>query len=108
PDVSPPPMVPAVDPIQAPIEQPVPAGYPQPLPRRSIPARVRNPWRSPTEQSQFGYEIPGQRPRSNEEGNIEFDPNGGTKPTPQHRLEPAPKGTKERKFIANVPSRSAL
>ena len=122
-------VYPGLDPASLPIDTPVPD--PRPIPYPALPHRQPNPHRSPTEQSQWGNEVPvlpgtpvrpgvmpfppaievtrpespgtGQRPNPSENPGTKPNP----RPNPEHQPARPPKRTKERKFklaIAGIPA----
>lgn len=106
---APPQPVPAVMPWLDPLAQPVnaPQPAPQPMPWPIGPARSPNPMRDPWEQRQVG---PGRvvRPRAPND-RIVIEPGKGVRvDSPPYRPGPPPRGTKERKFIANLDGRSLI
>jgi hypothetical protein len=52
--------LPSLDPLSIPIGRPIPV--PRPLPFKLLPYRQPNPFRSPTEQTEFGNEVPSRAP----------------------------------------------
>lgn len=85
---------PSIDPMGLPIGEPVPTT--RPLPWRVLPLRGPNPWR--VEQSSRGYDLPkALDPRGQAGPTWEITADAVRQIKPQHRLRPAPKGTKERK-----------
>lgn len=112
-----------IDPLSAPIG--VPLGVPKPVPYRLIPRLRPNPWRSPHEQRQAGYDspsLPGGRPgipvRPDQlpttYPTVEYSSNPADtpRPLPVHTLKPPGGGEKEGKvkisngerFIHNIVS----
>ena len=105
PPVEQPAVMPWLDPLAQPVNAPQPA--PQPMPWPIGPARSPNPMRDPWEQRQVG---PGRvvRPRAPND-RIVIEPGKGVRvDNPPYRPGPPPRGTKERKFIANLDGRSLI
>lgn len=89
---------PGLDPLILPIG--VPTTWPQPVPYHLIPGWRQNPWRSPREQPQRGYDVPGRIQLPRPRPNPGFEVNTGVAPVPvaAHKYQPPGPGKKERKF----------
>lgn len=98
---------PSVDPLSLPIGQPVPD--PAPIPYRAIPGIRPNPMRAPQEQRRSGGDsLPRRQPYTvpGEVWQYDYPPAGRTAPRGSPSsipIQPPPRGTRERKVIANIP-----